>query len=72
MNDVQAEKKHFTERHLTALLREATDGDVSFAEYAVTDGEEFVHVVFANGYRKRVCVSGDSKKALARDVLRQL
>lgn len=72
MNDVQAEKKYFTVRYLTSLLREVTDGDVLFAEYVVTDGEEFVHVVFANGHRKRVCVSGDSKKALAMDVLRQL
>lgn len=43
------------------------------AEYKMmADGEEFVELTYSDGYKKDVCVSGDSLTAIFRDVARAI
>ena len=72
MDAVHEEKAVFTKFHLEEFLRTATKGEVFRAVYLVKNGEEFVELVFRNGYSKRVCVSADSLLAMSRDVLAAL
>ena len=69
MNDCQREKQRFVAEHLEPTIVAASEGDVASVEYAVEGGEEFVHIVYRNGYRRRRCVTGDSLKSLSMDVL---
>lgn len=72
MNPVFEEKENFTRFHLEKLLYAATGGEVARAGYFIRGADEFVEVVFHNGFHKRVNVSCDSLTALARDVLAAL
>lgn len=69
MNEVQQDKCAWVNGYLSATLREA-DLDVWRLRYRVDGAEEFVDVIFENRYTKRACVTGDSKKAIIRDVLK--
>lgn len=71
MDDIQLEKSDFTDKHLKPLLV-AAQKDVSSVDYCVEGSEEFVTVTFTNGYRKLVCVTGDSLLALVEDVIVKL
>ena len=72
LSDEQAQKRAFVRDRLAPMLKVATEFDVADVEYAVVGGEEFVHVTFASGFRKRACVTGDSLKAIVEDVLKEL
>lgn len=71
MNEVQTEKMVFANGELNALLR-AMDVDVHRCRFCLEGSEEFVDVLFDNGCVKRVCVTGDSLKAVVLDVLKRV
>ena len=68
MTDVQMEKKAFVEGSFSRMLVEMSGGDIVSVEYQEEGYEEFVHVVYGNGYRKRACVTGDSLRGILEDV----
>lgn len=72
MNSEQKSKQRFVDRRLAPLMQSASGNDVSAVAYLVEAHEEFVRIRFRNGYEKRVCVTGDSLKALAVDCLRAI
>ena len=54
------------------MLRKA-DNKIYSAEYDIDDsGDEFVTVTYINGYKKTVCVTGDSLITLMGDVIKKL
>ena len=72
MDEIHVAKQIFTHTHLRNMVCDATDDDVRTLVYEVQGNDEIVRIVFGNGYERRVCVTGDSKKALAIDVLNAL
>lgn len=72
MEEFQKQKSRFVYRKLAPLVVSATDGDVGGLSYEVSRGEEYVRVNYVNGHTRTVCVTADSRAALARDVLRVL
>lgn len=68
MNEKQR-KEEFVKDYLKPLLCNA-QCEVTNAEYTVLDnGEEYVIVTYNSGFTKRICVSADSLRAIAIDVL---
>ena len=66
------EKKRFTENELSACLV-AANINIARCEFEYVKGRgEYVRVVFKNGYRKLIDVSGDSLLSMIRDVTRNL
>ena len=69
---MKTEKKNFVSYCLSPMLRKA-DNKIYSAEYDTDDsGNEFVTVTYINGYKKIVCVTGDSLIALMGDVIKKL
>ena len=69
---MKTEKKNFVSYYLSPMLRKA-DNKIYSAEYDTDDsGNEFVTVTYINGYKKTVCVTGDSLIALMDDVIKKL
>lgn len=73
MTDVQMKKDSFVRWELLALLQKI-DRDILSIEYQIIGSEEFVQISWLNHstgekYHKRICVTGDSLKALTTDVL---
>lgn len=69
---MKTEKKNFTSYYLSPMLRKA-DNKIYSAEYDTdSNGNEFVTVTYINGYKKTVCVTGDSLIALMDDVIKKL
>jgi hypothetical protein len=69
-------KKGFVSNYLKPLLI-ATDSCVADAYYERRPhdgyiGDEYVVIVYTNGYKKDVCVTADSLSALTRDVMKHL
>ena len=62
-------KAQFVKFQLAPFQAALTGGDVAGVWYERGRANEFVLVRFAGGYDRRVCVTGDSHKAMARDVL---
>ena len=69
---MKTEKKNFTSYYLSSMLRKA-DNKIYSAEYDTdSNGNKFVTVTYINGYKKTVCVTGDSLIALMDDVIKKL
>lgn len=69
---MKTEKKNFVSYYLSPMLRKA-DNKIYSAEYDTdSNGNEFVTVTYINGYKKTVCVTGDSLIALMDDVIKKL
>lgn len=69
---MKTEKKNFVSYYLSPMLRKA-DNKIYSAEYDIDNsGNEFVTVTYINGYKKTVCVTGDSLIALMDDVIKKL
>ena len=69
---MKTEKKNFISYYLSPMLRKA-DNKIYSAEYDTdSNGNEFVTVTYINGYKKTVCVTGDSLIALMDDVIKKL
>ena len=71
MTQEQEEKRDFVRRSLIPVLKDIADV-VSWARYEVYNGDEYVTVMYKNGYNKRINVSADSLKALTVDVLERV
>ena len=70
-NDIEKQaKKDFVSHYLSPLLRRA-DREIYSAEYEVDNNDEFVTITYANGYKKAVCITGDSLMAIVYDVIRK-
>lgn len=68
MNEKQ-HKTEFVKNYLKPLLCKA-QCEVKDAEYTILDnGEEYVIITYKSGFTKRICVSADSLRAIAIDVL---
>lgn len=71
------EKKFNFVRHELLNLLQAIDHDIIDVEYQICMGEEYVEIQWLNHktdhtYCKKVCVSGDSLKAITIDVLKKI
>lgn len=64
-----AMKQIFVENTLAAVLREI-DKSIESVEYEAAEFQEYVMIRFSGGGTKRVCITGDSLSAVAKDVLK--
>lgn len=75
MTDEQRRKDSFVRNELRRLLLHI-DPNIVTVEYSVEYGEEYVKIrwLYENGkdLNKRICVTADSFKALAVDVLKRI
>ena len=69
MSEEHMAKKAFVDGSLARMLGEMSGGDIVSVEYQEEGYEEFVHVVYGNGYQKRACVTGDSLRGILEDVI---
>ena len=66
------EKYFFTVQQLVGVAR-AINKNVDYLRYFITDtNEEYVSIIYDNGDGKKVCVTADSLRALALDVLKEV
>ena len=66
--NVTEDKTNFVKGELQTLVKR-TDEAVERLAYDIENLEEYVHIVYKNGYRKYVLVSGNSLGAMAVAVL---
>lgn len=72
MNE-QEKKLVFTKKELLSLCKKVNENVIDMNYLIATpSNEEYVEVVFKNFYRKRVCVTEDSLKAMTNDVLKEI
>ena len=72
MNE-QERKAAFTKQELLSLCKKVNDHVIDMNYLIATpSNEEYVEVVFKDFYRKRICVTCDSLKAMTRDVLKEI
>ena len=64
-------KREFIEA-LGDILREYTLENVNYISYATVNGQEYAQIVYMNGYRKQVNITGDSCAAVLHDIYRVL
>ena len=69
---VYDEKRLFVENELSEMLAAMSGGEVAGCGYSRMGDAEAVRVAYANGYERRVNVTGDSLKAIVVDVLDRL
>ncbi len=67
------EKLVFTKQELIALCKKVNENIIDMNYLIATpSNEEYVEVIFKNLYRKRICVTCDSLKAMTNDVLKEI
>ncbi len=72
MTKEQEKKESFVRNELNALAVKINK-DITDISYSVTDAdEEIVQVTWLNGYKRKICVTGDSFKGIVWDVLRRI
>jgi hypothetical protein len=66
-------KYFFCVKELKWLCQEINDRvlDVYYT-YNADSHEEYVSIIFKNGHKKRICVTADSLKAIAQDVIKEI
>ena len=66
-------KLNFTNKFLFSLCSQI-DEDIIDMQYliATPSNEEYVYITFKDYYRKRICVTADSLKAMTCDVLKEI
>ena len=63
-------KERITNEIYYLLITTRAGEDLESAAYEMRkDGEEIITLTFSDGNKKRICVTGDSGVAMARDVL---
>lgn len=67
------EKSDFIEFSLQPFIKRLDDG-VESLSYEYNDGthDEFCVIQYKNGYKRRVCITADSERAITNDVLKTL
>lgn len=66
------QKEKFVTQYLSPLLKAAKiEVDCAVYSFDDTNGEEIVTVYYTNGYKKNICVSADSLRAIVIDVTTQ-
>ena len=74
--NVRRQKASFIEEEL-AMLVSKINPDVKDLRYEggtgdQNKGEEYCYILFANGHKKKVCITADSLSAITKDVLRAI
>lgn len=64
-------KKEFVENYLQPMIKEA-DSTVNSVTYRKSAFDEIVDVEYIGGLSFCVCVTADSKRAIVKDVLREI
>lgn len=64
-------KREFIEA-LGDILREYSRENVNYIGYATVNGQEYAQIVYTNGHRKQVNITGDSCAAILHDIYRVL
>ena len=64
-------KKEFVEKYLQPMIKEA-DSTVKSVTYRKSVFDEIVDVEYIDGFGFCVCVTADSKRAIVKDVLREI
>lgn len=66
-------KNDFIEFSLQSFIQRLDDGVESLSyEYDEGTAEEYCNITYKNGYKRRVCITADSEKAITNDVLKVL
>lgn len=63
-------KRQWVNTYVDAMFKTSERMDIDSIRYRIDGAEEYVIVTFKNGYTKRVCVTGDSDKAILMDILK--
>lgn len=67
------EKSDFIEFSLQPFIQRLEDSVESLSyEYDKGTAEEYCIITYKNGYKRRVCITADSEKAITNDVLKML
>lgn len=67
------EKSDFIEFSLQPFIQRLDDSVESLSyEYDNGTAEEYCVITYKNGYKRRVCITADSEKAITNDVLKAL
>lgn len=67
------EKSDFIEFSLQPFIKRLDDGVESLSyEYDKGTAEEYCNIIYQNGYKRRVCITADSERAITNDVLKVL
>ena len=64
-------KREFIEA-LGDILRKYSRENVNYISYAAVNGQEYAQVIYMNGHRKQVNITGDSCAAILHDIYRVL
>lgn len=67
------EKGDFIEFSLQPFIKRLDEG-VESLSYEYDDGtaEEYCNITYKNGYKRKVCITADSERAITNDVLKAL
>ena len=68
----EMEKKREFIEALGDILREYSRENVNYISYATVNGQEYAQIVYMNGHRKQVNITGDSCAAILHDIYRVL
>lgn len=67
------EKSDFIEFSLQPFIKRLDDGVESLSyEYNKDTRDEFCIIQYKNGYKRNVCITADSERAITNDVLKAL
>ena len=67
------EKSDFIEFSLQPFIKRLEDGVESLSyEYNKDTRDEFCIIQYKNGYKRKVCITADSERAITNDVLKAL
>lgn len=67
------EKSDFIEFSLQPFIQRLDEGVGSLSyEYDNDTAEEYCNITYKNGYKRKVCITADSERAITNDVLKAL
>ena len=66
-----AEKRAFVLNELATLIM-SIDSNITDVGFRYKDGDEYVLVLYKNGFERKICVTADSKRAIVSDVIREM
>lgn len=70
---MNVEKSDFIEFSLQPFIKRLDEGVETLSyEYDCETADEYCNITYKNGYKRRVCITADSEKAITKDVLKML
>jgi len=67
------DKSDFIEFSLQPFIKRLEDDIEKLSyEYDSASSEEYCNIFYKNGYKRKICITADSEKAITKDVLKAL